>query len=278
MRCISPLLIRKDGRRDVVPCGKCNFCLQQRRNDWSFRLQQEHKLSSSAYFPTFTYDEEHVPSNGSVDKELFQKFLKRLRKVNSQPLRYYAVGEYGTKSMRPHYHAIMFNLDAALVAGRRVPGLEGMVISEELTSLWGLGNVITGTVTPKSIHYVTKYVINASGDVGDRAPPFSLMSRRPGIGQNYLKTHYNWHKKGQRNFTQVNGIIGRLPRYYKEKIFDRFERARFASLAVEEGVEMYREEISRLMEFHADPCAYYDERNAWAHNSVKSKVNVTNKF
>src|SRR5690606_3072882 len=109
-----------------VPCGKCPQCLRARQNAWSFRLTEHLKHSLSGYFVTLTYSDYHLPmtQNGlpTVDKTHFQKFMKRLRKnlkpkyygltfkKEMPPIRYYAVGEYGKITMRPHYHAIIFNL------------------------------------------------------------------------------------------------------------------------------------------------------------------------
>lgn len=161
MKCISPLLIRTDGRRDVVPCGKCNFCLQTKRADWTFRLQQELKISSSAFFLTLTYDNDNIPFSSAGVPELrkrdCQLFMKRLRKENSKSLRYYTVGEYGTVTSRPHYHSILFNLDLQMVS--------------QLPKIWSLGHVHVGDVKTASIHYVTKYVINRVGEFENREPP-----------------------------------------------------------------------------------------------------------
>lgn len=272
MRCISPLLIRTNGRRDTVPCGKCNYCLQSRRADWSFRLLQEWKVCSSAKFLTLTYDEEHVPKNSvglqELSKNDVQLFHKRLRKeqakYNHQPLRYYSVGEYGTKTLRPHYHSIMFNLDRRVI--------------DNLMAIWNRGHCHAGEVTPASIHYVTKYVINKDAVLNDRAPPFAIMSRKPGIGSNYLASHSSWHRADNRNYVRVNGVLGRLPRYFKDKMFTDFERKLMSLDSIQGNDSRYWAEIERLSFLHSDPQAYYDERAMVNHDLVKSKVNSLNKF
>jgi len=167
MRCISPLMIRDKGRRDIVPCGKCNYCLQSKRADWTFRLLQEHKVSDSAHFLTMTYDEDKLPYSGSGVPQLCKQdvvlFTKRLRKMQSQRfpdargLRYYTVGEYGTQTHRPHYHSIMFNLQSDVLAN--------------LPNIWQNGLTYVGTVNIASIHYVTKYVINRLDAPADLEPP-----------------------------------------------------------------------------------------------------------
>lgn len=277
MRCLHPIAMLLDGKRQFVPCGKCNFCLEARRNDWSFRLRQELKVSVSSQFLTLTYNDEEIPYTPegiqTLRKRDLQLFLKRLRKSASDSrLRYYAVGEYGTRTARPHYHVLLFNL---------LPS-----DSRFLETSWNCGHLYSGTVTPASIHYVAKYHVNAVGEFGDRAPPFSIMSRKPGIGQNYLETHTRWHLDGVRNYTQVNGQIARLPRYYRDKIFkaenDEGKLVYIVDQALMLGdrneVKEYYDEIQRLEKLHEDPAAYYGERFRAAGDAVKHKSNLQNKF
>lgn len=156
MACISPLSLKQKDKRVVVPCGKCNFCLQAKRSEWTFRLKQELEVSSSAFFLTFTYSDDVLPLRGGVAtlvKSDVQRFMKRLRKkCVGVTLRYYFVGEYGTKTGRPHYHAIMFNLPLS-------DALHPM-----LESTWGLGGVFVAPCNGATIHYTTKYHLNRHVD------------------------------------------------------------------------------------------------------------------
>lgn len=273
MRCISPLLIRNGSERNTVPCGLCNYCLETKRADWSFRLSQELKIASSALFLTMTYDDDKIRYDSTTGeqtlcKEDVQLFKKRLRKEQAKltdaKIRYYTVGEYGTRTSRPHYHSIMFNLDQELFP--------------EIQAIWKGGHVKIGTVTPASIHYVTKYVVNRPGDYSGREPPFALMSRKPGIGANYLGTHKMFHRIHQRSYTQVNGVLGRLPRFYKDKIFHPFERQRMAAEYLAQSDADYLAELDRLSKYHPDPSAYYDECVAGQHDRITNKINELNKF
>lgn len=266
MKCISPLRLRIDGTFQDVPCGKCNFCLLSRRMDWTLRLVQESKRWLSCYFITLTYDDQHLPADGSLVKEDFQKFMKRLRKdVSPVKLRFYAVGEYGTVTQRAHYHVILFNLPDREV--------------KYLDFHWQKGNVHVGEVSLASIHYVTKYHVNRYGDHGGREPPFAFMSRNPGLGQNYLTQEMiSWHKLQKADYAKVNGVVTRLPRYYRERVFSALERSRFKVEAVDRGVEQYWREVERLMKFHPDPEGYYDACMSAMHESIKSKNNKFNRF
>ena len=106
-----------------IPCGKCIGCRLEYSKQWANRCLLENQYHESSYFITLTYDEEHVPRTYYPDPETgeafpaltlrkrdFQLFMKRLRKQTGQELRYFAAGEYGSKTMRPHYHAIIFGL------------------------------------------------------------------------------------------------------------------------------------------------------------------------
>lgn len=272
MGCISPQLIRTKKERLFVPCGKCNFCMQKKRSDWTFRLLMENKQAETANFLTLTYDDSRLPLNARGIPELrktdLQLFTKRIRFYNDEkwnvPLRYYSVGEYGTRTLRPHYHSIMFNIHPDILP--------------RVAEIWGHGNCHIGEVNQASIHYVTKYVINRTVDYGDRAPPLSHMSRRPGIGAQYLFTHKEWHRAGMRNYTQVNGQQSGLPRYYKDKIFSKAERGRMGKEYILLDDSEYWQELDRLHKTHDDPYLRYDEGIRNAHDKIISKVNQTNQF
>lgn len=173
---------------------------------------QEYKGSYTAAFITLTYSAKYVPDDG-VNKRHFQLFMKRLRKHSGDKLRYYAVGEYGTKTQRPHYHAIIFNY----VGNEKF-----------LEKIWPYGIVHIGKVNEASIRYTTKYVIQRPENTPKGlAKPFSLMSRAYGLGANYLTDEMvEWHRRNKINYTIVQGQKGRLPRYYKDKIWYRVKCAK----------------------------------------------------
>ena len=72
-----------------------------------------------AIFVTLTYDDDHLHScssdyfTGSLCKSDWPPFMKRLRERVRDicpNLRFYASGEYGDHTHRPHMHAIIFGL------------------------------------------------------------------------------------------------------------------------------------------------------------------------
>lgn len=207
--------------------------------------------SKSVHFVTLTYRPEDIrlTAKGYMDlrKSDLQKFFKKMR-INRQrsknyprpdrkisrggkkllengppkkiikykdpyPIKYYAAGEYGSKSRRPHYHIILFNAS-----------------SEEVLKAWSHGDVHFGKFSAASATYTLKYI---SKDLGkyhhqndDRQKEFALMSKK--LGDNYLtKSNIKYHRDGkglwslaQRFCLQIPG--GKkiaIPRYYKQKIW-----------------------------------------------------------
>lgn len=219
MACLLPISIRdkKNGGTLAAPCGKCPQCRLRRVQSWVFRLQQEEKIHNSSLFITLTYAPEHIPltSKGFMDlrKTDFQKFVKRLRKnTGCKTIKYYAVGEYGGKSWRPHYHAIIYDVDY-----------------DDINLAWGLGQIHIGSVSNDSIAYTAKYMYKPkripqhAND--DRTPEFSLMSKN--MGKNYLTPAIReYYETTQNSFlTLPGGFIQALPRYYRDRVFTPEERA-----------------------------------------------------
>lgn len=97
-----------------VPCGHCACCRDKKCREWEFRAVAESVSSSnSTYFITLTYAPKYFPHYG-VTKSAIQLFMKRLRiKLDrlgiEHCIKYFACGEYGTRTKRPHYHLLLWN-------------------------------------------------------------------------------------------------------------------------------------------------------------------------
>ncbi len=236
MKCYAPISIpdpryNKSAIRLSVPCNKCVTCLQNRANDWSIRLREEAKYSTSSHFITLTYSDETIcfkekvdPDTGeilyvqTVVKKHLQDYIKRLRNVTDQKLRYYAISEYGGLTLRPHYHMLMFNLPNDL--------------THEYANRWPFGHVYIGDVTPSSIQYVAQYHVTKNVAPPGAEPNFALMSRKPGIGYQYLEKMKEWHDTGyyDRDYYPQKEVKRRLPRYYRDKLFDDSTREHLSSM------------------------------------------------
>lgn len=225
--CVSPLIkklptaSRRTGAlTQPVPCGKCPLCIKSRVGGWTFRLNQELSRSTSAYFVTLTYDEQHVPYTNNqppfkdyktLRKKDVQDFLKRLRKrETTTPIKYYACGEYGSRTKRPHYHLLMFNV----------------VDVQNIQKAWQNGFTYTLPLQNGAVPYVLKYMAKTSTNATNgRQKEFSLMSKR--LGDNYItpQTVYFHTSRPENSFVTLDsGATIALPKYFKEKIYDNAMR------------------------------------------------------
>lgn len=259
MQCFTPRYLRQHNIE--VPCGYCPACVNRRASGWSFRLAQEERHSTSAYFVTLTYDNDHVPASKNnyltLKKKHVQLYFKNLRKrhdttkfhtskngrrvrvtVRNKHIKYFAVGEYGGKFSRPHYHAIIFNADVAKVA-------EAWVDSKGQCR----GSIHIGYVSYASIGYCMKY-ISKPAKVGkhkrdDRIKEFSLQSK--GLGLCYLTEKViKWHRATtDRMYVNLDqGKKAAMPRYYKERIWSKQEREVIGLLSLQRTTE---KEVYKLM-------------------------------
>lgn len=216
--------------RVSVPCGRCPACLSRRRSSWSFRLREEVKVADSCYFITLTYNDEHLPYRrieGSddlvpcVEKSDVQLFLKRLRKhIEPYKIRYFVVSEYGPRTLRPHYHMLLFNF----------PHLLKNKLDEYISDAWRLGFVRVDPVTEGRINYVTSYCLDSSTLPKFLKKNFMLCSRRPGIGSTYLddESRVDYHLRNLDDFGYIpsNGKVHKvkLPRYYSDRVLSDEQR------------------------------------------------------
>lgn len=168
-----------DGGKEI-PCRQCFNCRINHKRSWVGRLHLELAHSrAGGSFLGLTYDQEHYPPSGSVSPQDWRKFYDNLRKKTGlgSGQRFFAVGEYGEESQRPHYHCLLFDVPP-------------WPYQAELEKAWPLGNVDIGVVTAGSIDYIAGYVVKKSmGPKGEewlkgRHPEFARMSRKPPIGFN----------------------------------------------------------------------------------------------
>ena len=171
MLCKKPFFKMGGG---TFPCGQCLHCRLNRRRMWTHRIVLESYLHEECCFVTLTYDDDHLPDGETLVPEHLRNWLKRLRRaLEPTKIRYYAVGEYGDESQRPHYHACLFGI--------------GKSDQEQIDRAWSKGFTYTGDLTADSAQYTAGYTVkkltNADDpELGGRYPEFARMSNRPGIG------------------------------------------------------------------------------------------------
>ena len=258
MACYKPLTAFQTKDNDIVfqeikgsrpielPCGQCIGCRITRSRDWATRCVHEASLHENNCFITLTYNPENCPPDGGLIKSDFQKFMKRLRKsIAPKKIKFYQCGEYGDKSNRPHYHAIIFgyNFDDWIYLYDS-PGGQPIFMSPHLEKVWGLGFVTVGTVTFESAAYVARYCLKKingekaelidektglkhyerinsfTGEIIEVLPEYSTMSRG---GKNGRGIAHAWISKFHRDcypkdFTTIRGMKTKPPRYYDKYI------------------------------------------------------------
>ena len=192
-------------------------------------------MHESSCFITLTYSDEHLPADQSLHVSDWQNFAKRLRKKRGS-FRFYHCGEYGETTWRPHYHALIWGLDfrSDQKVYKVTDNGDTLYTSAALDKIWGKGFCPIGEVTFQSAAYVARYILKKklgefaideywrpglervsyrTGEVFDfLLPPYTTMSRRPGIGAKWFKQfHTDVYPD---DFCVVNGKKTRPPAYY----------------------------------------------------------------
>lgn len=219
-----------DSQTLALPCGNCIGCRTNRAQAWALRCQLEYHQHPTAVFATLTYDDEHKPL--TLDKEHVSAYIKKIRKQFTNKLRFFASGEYGEITNRPHYHAIIYGLSE-----REAPRLE---------EAWTKGHVRIDPATPANIAYTAGYCSKkigyrrtthersdpTTGEVYEWQPPFIQMSRNPGIGAAAKQFTDSW-----RLYAIKDGHKMKVPRYLHEA---------WQNQATAEEIEQLRNEIEQI--------------------------------
>lgn len=204
-----------------IPCGKCIGCKLEHSRQWALRCMHEKRMHSASAFLTLTYDNNHLPKGGTLVKRDLQLFMKRVRKQFGNGVRFFACGEYGEKSGRPHYHVLLLNSDFMDKRPINSRSENQYYTSSLLSKLWTAGSHIIGAVDFDSAAYVARYCTKkitgpkAAAHYNGREPEFLVMSRRPGIGTAYVQK-YSSELYAHDNCI-INGAESSLPRFYDNK-------------------------------------------------------------
>nr|CAI9751296.1 replication initiation protein [Microvirus sp.] len=196
-----------------------------------FGLELNDLTYADEYVPIHYYSDPEtglaLPSM-SLQKRDYQLFMKRLRKKFGDGIRFYASGEYGSESFRPHYHAIIFGLELNdLRFYKNSPQGFKYFNSSSLSDVWPYGFAVAASVTWETCAYTARYVMKKlSGpeasfyEYFNIEPEFSLMSRKPGIARQYYEDHPDLYEHEFINIsTEKGGRKFRPPKYY-DKLFD----------------------------------------------------------
>lgn len=230
-----------------VPCDKCYYCRLKKSAQMAIRCVHEASLHENTVqnpsgrgncFITLTYNDEFLPKFGTLCHRDFQLFIKRLRKRFGSGIRFYMCGEYGSRNMRPHYHAILFNFNFDFDKyfwDRSSSGFD-IFRSPSLERAWtdpvsgrSMGYSSVADFSFDSAAYVSRYVMKKIGgdmalshyavidkDTGevlfDRVPEYNVPSNRNGIGKDWFDNHYDEIYTG--DFVVIKNRKYTVPKYY----------------------------------------------------------------
>lgn len=102
-----------------------------------------------------------------------RRFLRKLRDIYPVPFRYYGVGEYGEKGLRPHFHFALFGVSC----------LDTHLIQRA----WDKGFITAYPLEEHSAAYIAGYVLKkmttfTNPELEGKHREFARMSLKPGIG------------------------------------------------------------------------------------------------
>lgn len=250
-----------NGSAVKIPCGKCIGCRLDYSRQWANRCMLEAQYHDSVYFATITYNDKYVPRETfehdgklvqvlSLRKRHFQLFMKRLRKRFSEDkIRFFAAGEYGSETFRPHYHVILFGLHLQDLEPWQKEKKFTYFTSKSLTKAWSMcyssvskttaplvedsweesgtiyepyGRIVVAPSTWETCAYTARYTAKKSNTFFSEfyekfrlEAPFTLMSRRPGIGRQYYEDHPEIYDYRYINLPgQEGGMKFTAPKYF----------------------------------------------------------------
>ncbi len=228
-----------------VACGQCLGCRIDRSKEWAARIVHEAQMHQDKCFVTLTYDAENVPQDGSLNKQHFQKFMKRLRRANeSKEIRYFHCGEYGEGLQRPHYHACLFGIDFDDREPHFATNGVTTYISQELEKIWGKGFCTLGELNYQTAAYTARYIMKkvtgaraeehylrvnpTTGELHQLDPEYVTMSLRPGIGKTFYEKYETDFFPSDECPVPGKGVYKSVPKYYErlyaEKNPDTYEQ------------------------------------------------------
>lgn len=205
-----------------LPCSKCIECRLDYARQWAIRCVHEAQMYPKNCFITLTYDNDSLKSF-KLEYPDFQKFMKRLRKTQNDPIGMFVTGEYGEETKRPHWHAIIFNWEPTdleyLYSNERQ---DKVYTSKTLEKIWGKGHCQVGAVTFESAGYCARYAAKKlvhGNDQDHDFHPISKKSSKHAIGKRWLEQYWqDAFNNGEIILLHPDGTSSRssIPRYYEK--------------------------------------------------------------
>jgi len=216
-----------------IPCGQCIECRESKARDWQVRLTEEIKQHEYNYFITLTFapaeleticNKNKLKECNAVAGYAVRHMLERWRKDNKKSLKHWLITELGHEGTeRIHLHGLIFS-DKPLEFGKMDNN------NFRTWKYWKYGNIYVGEyVNNRTINYISKYITKIDTDhkgfVGQ-------ILASPGIGKSFITKYqerngqeYKYEKKKIADYYRLeNGCKVKLPKYYKNKLYNEEQR------------------------------------------------------
>lgn len=178
-------------------------------------------------FCTLTIDDDHLEYALGVDAapvwtvrpRTLQSALKRMRHHCSERFRFVGVGEYGTRTGRPHYHLLVF-------------GPHPAVVETALEAAWPCGHIqVKACDQLAQVAYVAGYTVKKLTKREDERldgnhPEFFRQSLRPAIGHPSLDwlEHLHYTYGGAKELAETGDVMRTFRMAGKKWPLDRWAR------------------------------------------------------
>lgn len=266
-----------------LPCGKCLHCRLERARETATRCYHESQMYQNNSFVTLTYSDEKT--NGRLNYKDFQDFQKRLRnfifkqtldkmfpdlsektqkKLWSETpkqrrdeiygnikIPILVTGEYGDKTKRPHWHALIFNWRPNDLVYKYTTNRGDTAYSSKiLDELWSNGITEIGEITFESAGYCARYAAKKLVHGFDGEHDFEPISRRSSknaIGKKWIEKHWlQTFQNGYVNIKKGDGSViqSPIPRYY-EKWFKQKHPLEYALYITNQKVNAIRKALKK---------------------------------
>lgn len=219
--CRNPILLANGVR---AACRHCWQCKRRRCDDWLGRCIAEGKTALGVTVVTLTYGRDHLYDSADhlqaavLTYEDVQKYLRSYRDAGYR-LRYFVVGEYGSRKQRAHWHVIVFWQNKVPVREHEVDFID--------TGHWDHGWSYWKPCLPDNmaaaITYATKYISKELTE--DDVQAHMGLSRMPPLGDAYFKRLAREYCKQrlapQNNFYSFPEVVdkhGRVKNFYLEGV------------------------------------------------------------
>lgn len=187
--CTNLVKIHMNQETTLAPCKRCDECKALRKRMTLGLVLAEEHAAKETWFSTYTYDGgEDNPEAFVLDYRDLQRMFYRMRKAGLK-FAYVAVGEYGEKKGRAHWHVLFFwkgpaperNMDIQLNHPNKDNGEEPFWSHGIVQHEYPRSNTATSV-------YVMKYLSKGEQQ-------YNNLRKSAGMGLDYLREYARKHAK-----------------------------------------------------------------------------------